>query len=116
MNIGKLLGTVIGTGEQILSVATGNGGSVSVPVGGDKLVAVSVASPAEAEQLSALHQAASSGDRAAVMQLLYPDLPAKAIHLTLVLADGLTRELRADGDISVADFSRVAMRVASEAM
>lgn len=117
-NIGRILGTVIGAGEQILSVATGNGGSEAIPLvvdGAKKILAIE-ASPQQAEGLAAMISAMERGDKAAVVQLLYPELPGKMLHLTLDLADGVTAEVRRDGVCDGNDFVRVAMRVTAGSM
>lgn len=117
-NIGRILGTVIGAGEQILSVATSKGGSEAIPVVADgvrQILAIE-ATPQQAEQLAAMVAAIERGDKAAVVQFLYPELPGKMLHMTLDLADGITAEFRHDGDCSGSDFVRVAMRVAAGAM
>lgn len=112
----KILGTVAGVGEQILTLA-GHGGDKTLTAeqaAGAMLVA---AAPADAQRVAAVVGGlAPAGDRQAALAALYPHLPAQALGAVLGLADGLTEALSDDGKLDTAEAMEIGLRALREAL
>lgn len=117
MNAIKILGTVAGVGEQILTLTGQSGASKTVTAEAAAGALLVAASPEDAQRVSAVVGGlAPSGDRQAALAALYPHLPAKALGAILGLADGMTEALSDDGTLDAQEAFSIGIRALQEAL